>query len=101
MVRKKIEYLGLADARLVHEENPGETRSLLAKALTRPMRNWEGDVGDERRNRGRAASCRVECRASVKTPSKGEPVFLTWAIRLITRPIRLGTRVKGALASLI
>jgi hypothetical protein len=30
------------------------------------MRNWGGDVGDERRNRGRAASCRVERRACEK-----------------------------------
>jgi hypothetical protein len=29
---ENVEYLGLADARLVHKENLGETRSLLAKA---------------------------------------------------------------------
>jgi hypothetical protein len=28
------------------------------------MQNWGGDVGDERRTRGRAASCRVECLAT-------------------------------------
>jgi hypothetical protein len=32
MVRENVEYLGLADTRLVHKENLGETRSLLAKA---------------------------------------------------------------------
>ena len=35
------------------------------------MRNWGGDVGDERRNRGRTASCRVECRACEKKKIEG------------------------------
>jgi hypothetical protein len=62
------------------------------------MQNWGGNVGDERRNHGRAASCRVECRASEKLVEGGARLL---DVRLVARLIRLGTRVRGTLTRLI
>jgi len=64
-------FLGLADARSVHEETTDETRSSSSPKLDPPHAKLGGDVVDERRNSGRAVSCRVECRASEKLVEGG------------------------------